>query len=300
MGILTWVKRIGFFFVTNFLIIITIGFILRITGLDIYLQDMVGGGYQGMFIMCLLWGMIGSFISLWMSKWSAKRSFKLQMLDETDPHNGELVRRVHNLARAAGLSGMPEVGIYESPELNAFATGPTKNNSLVAVSTGLLQGMSRDEVEGVLAHEVSHISNGDMVTMTLIQGVMNAFIFFLSQLITQVLTSAMRGDGERRGGFGMGGGYFMYYIVQSVLGFLAMFVVSYFSRWREFRADAGGARLAGRSSMISALKALQQRFEPDPRYKNELPTMKISGLGGLMSTHPPLAKRIEALEAGAI
>ena len=296
----TWIKRMAFFLVTNFLIILTIGIIMRVTGLDLYLQEN-GGTYGGLFVFCFLFGMIGSFISLWISKWSAKRAYGVQILDPNDPRWGPFVNRVHNLAKGAGLSKMPEVGVYQSPELNAFATGPSKNNSLVAVSTGLLDRMSDNEVEGVLAHEVAHIANGDMVTMTLIQGVVNAFVMFLAHIITNIIQQAMRGDRDSRGGSFMGT-YFIYMMVQSVIGFFGMMVVATFSRWREFRADKGGAQLAGSGNMIAALQALQRNIgiqDPVPDRGSSLNSLKISTQGGIMrflSTHPPLEKRIRALQ----
>jgi len=299
----TWTKRISFFLITNFAIMITLSIFLKLTGLDILLAQYFGGGYIGMFGMCLVYGMVFSFISLWMSKGSAKRAYKIKILEEHDPSHNNLVMRVHNFAKGAGLEKMPEVGVYESKQMNAFATGPSKKNSLVAVSTGLMANMNQDEVDGVLAHEVAHIANGDMVTMTLIQGVMNAFVMFIAQIITQIIMSAMRSDNSRsRGGFGGGGmfGYMIYMAVQSALGFFAMFVISYFSRRREFSADAGAAKLAGSHKMVAALKALQRQFDMiKPASNDKFQTMKISSKNGfmaMMSTHPPLEKRIQALQ----
>ncbi len=295
----TWMKRISFFLITNFLIMITLSVILKLTGLDQVLAATLGGGYAGLFGMCLIYGMVFSFISLWMSKWSAKRAYKLEILDPTDTRFDNLVARVHQFASSAGLEKMPEVGVYESEQMNAFATGPSKNNSLVAVSTGLLQKMNKGEADGVLAHEVAHIVNGDMVTMTLVQGVMNAFVMFFAQIITQLIMNAMRGNSERRsrGGFGS---YMIYMAVQSVLGFFAMFFVSYFSRRREFRADAGAANLAGSHNMINALRALQREYAMiQPEKSDNFQTMKISSKNGIMallSTHPPLETRIQTLE----
>ncbi len=300
----TWIKRMAFFLLTNFLIILMIGIIMRVTGLDLYLAEH-GGSYGGLMVFCFLFGMIGSFISLAISKWSAKRAYNVQILDPNDPEWGAFVNRVHNLAKGAGLSKMPEVGVYQSPELNAFATGPSKNNSLVAVSTGLLQRMNDNEVEGVLAHEVAHIANGDMVTMTLIQGVVNAFVMFLANIITNIISQALRGDRNDSRGGGFMANYFIYMLVQSVLGFFGMMVVATFSRWREFRADKGGARLAGSGSMIAALEALQRNIgiqDPIPDRGRSLNSLKISTHGGIMSflsTHPPLEARIRALQLGA-
>lgn len=301
----TWIKRIGFFLITNFVIMMTISIILKVTGLDQWML-INGGSYQGMLVMCLLWGMLGSFISLFMSKWSAKRAFGVKVFEPTDPQYGGLVNKVHNLSKAAGMNKMPEVGVYESNDLNAFATGASKNSSLVAVSTGLLNSMNETELEGVLAHEVSHITNGDMVTMTLIQGVVNAFVMFLANILTQVISNAMRGDRDNRGGGGFFGNYMLYMLIQSVLGFLGMIVVAFFSRMREFKADAGAAKLSGNQSMIAALEALQRHYGkpqmakvPVSKKQEPFKAMKISskkgGFMALMSTHPPLEKRIEAL-----
>jgi heat shock protein HtpX len=299
---LTWIKRIGYFLMTNFLIMLTITLILRITGLDQWMYAN-GGNYQGMMVFCLLWGMVGSFISLWLSKFMAKRAYGVKIVDQSDPRFASLVNRVHSLARAAGLPKLPEVGVYESPELNAFATGPSKSNSLVAVSTGLLNSMSDTELDGVLAHEIAHITNGDMVTMTLIQGVVNAFVMFLANIITSVISNAMRGDRDSNRGGSFFGNYFLYMAIQSVLGFFGMMVVAYFSRAREFRADAGGARLSGKQNMIAALESLQRHFGTQQRIKptkaqQSLNAFKISTSGGVMallSTHPPLERRLESL-----
>ncbi len=295
----TWMKRISFFLITNFLIMITISIILRLTGLDQLLAQTLGGGYLGLFGMCLIYGMVFSFISLWMSKGAAKRAYRLEMLDEHDTRYDNLVARVHQFAQSAGLEKMPEVGVYDSEQMNAFATGPSKKNSLVAVSTGLMNKMNRGEVDGVLAHEVAHIANGDMVTMTLVQGVMNAFVMFFAQILSSIIMNAMRGENDRssRGGIG---GYFLYMVIQSVLGFFAMFFVAFFSRKREFRADAGGAKLAGSHNMISALQALQREFALiQPSKADKFQAMKISSKNGIMkllSTHPPLESRIQELQ----
>jgi heat shock protein HtpX len=235
----------------------------------------------------------GSFISLQISRWMAKRATGMRLIDGRSGRQelDSLYATIERLARQANLP-MPEVGVYESQEVNAFATGPSKSRSLVAVSTGLLRAMRPEEVEGVLAHEVSHIANGDMVTMTLLQGVVNAFVIFLSRAIASML----RGSNDNRGG----GAYFLVVIVlQTVLGFLGALITTWFSRHREFRADRGGASLAGREKMIGALKRLlsnQQLVDPS---HEALATLKINGTRGWMmffSTHPPLEERIAALE----
>jgi heat shock protein HtpX len=254
-------------------------------------------------IFCLVWGMGGAFISLAMSRVMAKwmMGVKVIPVDTMDLEHRELVRTVHDFARAAQLPVMPEVGIYESPEVNAFATGPTKSRSLVAVSTGLLHRMRREEVRGVIGHEVAHIANGDMVTMTLIQGVVNAFVMFLARAIAFALTMARGNDNEESSGTPMS-----YYVVQFVLEIVFMIlgsmVVAWFSRYREYRADAGGAKLAGRTSMIQALEGLQRSIEGvDPSAQPAIQALKISSRpGGVMrffSTHPPLEERIQRLKS---
>jgi heat shock protein HtpX len=216
------------------------------------------------------------------------------------------VDTVHDLARQAGLPN-PEVGIYESEDVNAFATGPSKSRALVAVSTGLLQKMGPGEVAGVLGHEVTHIANGDMITMTLIQGVMNAFVMFLSRVLAFVISQAMRSRDDRDTG---GGGWIEYLLVivfQMVFGFLSLFVISWFSRVREFRADAGGARLAGRQNMINGLRTLKRLYDPElaeaeAQHAQSFQCLKISGapnrLLQLLADHPPLDERIARLEQG--
>jgi heat shock protein HtpX len=225
--------------------------------------------------------------------------------DVRDPQLRELVHTVHQLAQAARLPAMPEVGIYDSPEVNAFATGPSKRRSLVAVSSGLLQRMNQEQVKGVLGHEVSHIANGDMVTMTLIQGVVNAFVMFLARIIAFALTSTRNSDDDSVGTSGMF--YIVTFVLEMVFMVLGSMVVAWFSRRREFRADAGGARIAGRDSMIHALQGLQKTIaEPVDRGHSQpaLNAFKISSKPGgfalLFSTHPPLEQRIERLQTARI
>src|SRR5690606_39197901 len=255
---------------------------------------------------CLVWGMVGAFISLGLSRMMAKWTMRVRVVDPRNPGEyRDLVSMVQAMSQKAGLPSLPEIGIYESPDINAFATGPSKKRSLVAVSTGLLQRMDRDQVEGVIAHEVAHIANGDMVTMTLIQGVINAFVMFFARIAAYAVTTAMRrGDSDQGGGHMM---HFMLVIVfQIVFGLLGSIVVAWFSRLREFRADHGGAVYAGRGKMISALQALQFAYAPaarDPEDHESFETLKISGrkkAGGLMAllaTHPPLEERIARLRA---
>ena len=296
-------KRIFFFLATNIAVLAVIMGIVHIFGLDTKYLTPYGIDYKALAIFSLLWGMVGSVISLLMSKTIAKWTTKMEILD---PENGHLnyeanflVQSIKKLSEQAGI-GMPEIGIYDSPEINAFATGAFKNSSLVAVSSGLLQTMDRDEIEGVLAHEISHIENGDMITMTLIQGVVNAFVIFFARIAAYAVQKAISRDDEENE---IGG--FLYYIISMIFeilfGILASMIVAKFSRWREFRADAGGAKLAGRGAMIAALKRLQQTSESIDTHQSSLATAKISDnpskFISLFSTHPPLEVRIKALES---
>lgn len=250
-------------------------------------------------IFCLVWGFVGSGVSLMLSKFMAKRMMGVEIVDERGQY-ADLVHRVHSFARAAGLTKMPEVGIYHSPEVNAFATGPSKNNSLVAVSTGLLQQMNTEEVDGVLAHEVAHVANGDMVTMALIQGVVNAFVMFFARIAAMALQNVLNGDRDDdrpvAGGFAY---HISVMVFEIAFSFLGMFVVAYFSRVREFRADKGGAQFAGRHKMVAALRRLKQKMDLVDDSQDQIKAMKISSRKGLMSflsTHPSLDDRIAALE----
>jgi heat shock protein HtpX len=229
----------------------------------------------------------------------AKRMMGVEIVDERGQY-ADLVRKVHALARASGLTKMPEVGVYQSPEVNAFATGPSRNNSLVAVSSGLLQQMTVDEVEGVLAHEIAHVANGDMVTMALVQGVVNAFVMFFARIAAFALQNVLSGDRDDDRPAASGFAYHISVMVFEIaFSFLGMFVVAYFSRVREFRADQGGAQFAGKHKMISALKRLQQKIDLVDDSNDQLKAMKISSKKGLMSflsTHPSLDDRIAALE----
>jgi heat shock protein HtpX len=293
-------KRLTLLFLVNILVMLTIGTIITLV-----FHSQVGriGGTQGLFIFCFIWGMGGAFISLLLSRWMAKMLMGVQVIDPNtqDPDGQQLVQTVYHLARTAGLSTMPEVGIYQSPEVNAFATGPSRSRALVAVSAGLLGQMRQFDVEGVLGHEITHIVNGDMVTMTLIQGVVNAFAMFLARILAFALS---RGDSRDD----RGGNYFMEWILimvfQTVFMVLGMIVVNWFSRWREFRADAGGARLAGRDHMISALKALKAIHETGAdivgKQQPAFQALKISGhtsgFLALFASHPPIEERIARLE----
>ncbi len=284
--------RILLFLGTNVAILAMLSVTMRILGVDRVLEESGGLNLNALLIMSAVVGFTGSFISLFISKWMAKSSMGVQVIDQpSNPTERWLVETVKRLADEAGI-GMPEVGIFPSPSPNAFATGWNRNDSLVAVSAGLLQNMNADEVEAVLGHEISHVANGDMVTLTLIQGVVNTFVFFLSRIIGHVVDRAVFGNRE-----GYGPGYFITSLAaQFILGILAMMIVAWFSRWREFRADAGSAMLTGREKMIAALRRLQQA-EPEP-LPDEMAAFGIAGRGlhELFASHPPLEKRIEALQ----
>lgn len=285
---MTWMKRVFLFMAVNLLVVLTISVLLSALGVGPYLSAR-GIDYGSLAAFCLVWGMGGAFVSLSLSRVMAKWSMGVKLLDPRSGH--PLVETVHGLARRAGLPAMPEVGVYDSPEPNAFATGPTKSRALVAVSTGLLESMDQAELEGVLGHEIAHVANGDMVTMTLIQGVVNAFVMFLARVIAFALSRSS--DRDHRGMDRL-----TVFALEMALGVLGMIVVAWFSRHREFRADAGSAKLGGREKMIAALQALQRRFEPYDT-QEAYATLKIAGGRGgflaLISTHPPLADRIAAL-----
>jgi len=295
-------KRVLLLVVVNILVMFTITLVLGLLRVGNYFPR---GGLAGLAVFCLVWGFAGSFVSLALSRLMAKWMMGVQVIppETMDPTLQRLVHTVHGLARAAALPKLPEVGIYESDEVNAFATGPTRSRALVAVSSGLLNRMGSREVEGVLGHEVTHIANGDMVTMTLIQGVINAFVLFLSRVLAFAISQALRSRDDRDSG---GGGMLQWLLVmvfQIVFSILGSLVVFWFSRWREFRADAGGARLAGRENMIGALRALQRLHEPEVAAAQQHPAfqaLKISGprggLGVLFMSHPPLEERIALLE----
>ncbi len=305
-------KRVFLLVLTNILVMATLGvlwvLLTTFTPLGAWMNRS-GMNLGGLAIMCLFWGFGGAFISLLISRWMAKRAMGVELIDP-DKARGEeawLVQTVHRLARNAGIKTMPEVGIYPSMELNAFATGPGKESALVAVSAGLMQRMSHDELEGVLGHELSHVANGDMVTLTLIQGVVNAFVMFISWILTMMISNAMRGNREdRREGFG---DFMLRSLIHNMLSMLLAFgayllIVAPFSRYREFRADKGGADKAGKSKMIAALQALKAAAAGDAlRAKQEgeagspaLAAFKISGpWKSLLSTHPPIDERIARL-----
>ena len=288
-------KRVALFVATNLAVILVLSIVLRLLGVDSVLDERGAGiDYQSLLILSLVIGFGGSFISLAMSKWMAKRSTRARVI--TQPANAAeswLLSVVERQAQQAGID-MPEVAIYDAPDMNAFATGARRNSALVAVSTGLLNGMPKDEIEAVLAHEISHVANGDMVTLTLVQGVVNTFVIFLSRIVGHFVDRVILRNEQ---GYGLG--YFGAVIAaQIVLGFLASIIVMWVSRQREFRADAGSAQLNGREPMIRALARLE-RGTP-----GELPeALRAFGIspGGkrnmmrLFLSHPPIPERIEAL-----
>jgi heat shock protein HtpX len=287
-------KRIALFLATNLAVMVLLGIVLSI------LQGVFGvslGNNGVLLVMAAVFGFGGSLFSLAISKWVAKRTTGMHLIEQ--PRNeGEawLYNTVKRQAEAAGIR-MPEVGIYDAPEINAFATGPSRNNSLVAVSTGLLRAMDRGEAEAVLAHEVSHVANGDMVTMALIQGVLNTFVFYLARVVGRIVDGFL--SGNREGGGGGLAYYAIVFALEIVFGLLASVITMWFSRWREFRADAGGANLAGREKMISALEKLARTYGQST-LPSQVRAFGISGSVGaglkrLFMSHPPLAERIQAL-----
>ena len=287
-------KRVLLFLATNLAIIVVLSLVLSILGPALGLQP---GSYSSLLLFAAVFGFGGAFISLLMSKFIAKRSVGAQII--TQPGNETerwLLDTVARHAKASGI-GMPEVAVYQSPEMNAFATGASRNNSLIAVSTGLLQQMDRREVEAVLAHEMSHIANGDMVTLTLIQGVINTFVIFMARAIAGVINNALRGGNNQGGGLGGFAYYGIVIVLEIVFGILASIIVMWFSRKREFRADAGAAKLEGNQAMIAALQRLKGNQET--QLEGSMAAFGISGKSSMAEwfmSHPPLDKRIEALK----
>lgn len=303
---MAFAKRIFFFALVNIAMVVTISIVLSLLGVSPYLQTRgYNLDYSSLAVMCLVWGMGASIFSLLLSRVIAKWTMGVELISPEEANRagarGELYRSVQNLSRAAGISVMPQVGIYESPEVNAFATGPTKNRALVAVSSGLLNAMNKNEIEGVLAHEVSHVANGDMVTMTLIQGVVNAFVMFLSRIaafaVSQALASRNSDRDERPSPMF---NWLFVILFEIIFGLIGAIIVASFSRWREFRADAGGAKLAGRENMRAALSRLRSYTERVDTSQQSIAALKISGRPSgflaLFSSHPPLEERIRRLE----
>lgn len=304
-------KRIFLFLAVNILVLVTISFtaqiVMSLLGVSPY-AGYGGRGYYGfdltgLLIWCGVIGFTGSFISLALSRWMAKMMMGVQVIDPQTASGDEraLVGLVHRLAQKAGLPAMPEVGVYASPEVNAFATGPSKSRALVAVSSGLLQSMDDSAIEGVLGHEIAHVANGDMVTMTLIQGVVNTFVMFFARIAAFAVANAMSGDRDRDERPNPWIIHLCVFVFEIFFSLLGSIVVCYFSRRREFRADAGGSRFAGREKMVHALETLKRTYEP---YDNKpaLATLKIAGqprgLAVLFATHPDLDTRIARLRSG--
>lgn len=291
-------KRIGIFLLVNILVLTTISIVLNVLGVGNYITPQ-GLDLQALLAFSLVVGFVGAFISLAMSRMMAKWMMGVRVLnpdkESLSSREQQLVDQVHRLARNAGISRMPEVGIYQSPEVNAFATGPTRNRSLVAVSTGLLQRLDNDAVEGVLAHEVAHIANGDMVTMTLVQGIINTFVVFLSRAAAYIVSRFVKEDIAPIVHFAA---ILIFQILFSILGSMAVMA---YSRHREFHADRGGADLAGKDKMIHALQSLRQSIELVDHSQTSLATLKISGGRKgwlrLFASHPDLEERISRLQA---
>lgn len=286
-------KRIVLFLATNLAVLALLSIVMAVLQ-NVFNIQLRGQG--GLLVMATVFGFGGSFFSLMISKWMAKRSTGAYVIEQPRNESEQwLVNTVRRQAEAAGIK-MPEVAIYDAPEINAFATGPSRNNSLVAVSTGLLRAMNRDEAEAVLGHEVSHVANGDMVTMALIQGVLNTFVIVLARVVGRVIDGYL--NGNREGGPGLG--YFVIvFVLDMIFGLFASMIAMWFSRHREFRADAGGARLAGREKMIAALQRLSQTYGESTLPKT-VQAFGISGAVGhglrrLLMSHPPLEERIQTL-----
>lgn len=286
--------RILLFLGTNIAVLVVISIVFNLLGIDgLLAANNVDLNLGALLVFAAVIGFSGSLISLFISKWMAKRSMGVQIIEQpSTPFEHWLIDLVRRQSEQAGIR-MPEVGVFDQPDPNAFATGWNKNDALVAVSTGLLQHMNQDEVEAVLAHEISHVANGDMVTLTLIQGVVNTFVVFLSRVIGHIVDRVILKN-ERGHGIGF---WITSMIAQVVLSFLATAIVMWFSRWREYRADAGGAQLAGRNKMIAALRRLQQAHEPDG-LPDEMAAFGISGgkVAAIFASHPPLEDRIAALQ----
>ncbi len=296
-------KRIFLFIIVNLLVLLTISITTSLLGIGPYL-DARGINYTSLLAFCAIAGFSGAFISLALSRWMAKFMMGVKVIDPKQPGGQaerDLVQTVYRLSQKAGLPKMPEVGVYASPEVNAFATGPSKSRALVAVSSGLLEQMDDSAVEGVLAHEVAHIANGDMVTMTLIQGIVNTFVMFFARIAAWAVSQAFAGNREE-GESPSPMIHFITVIVFEILfSLLGAIVVAYFSRRREFRADSGGAKLGGKEKMVHALESLKRNVERVETEHASLASLKIngksSGLMMLFATHPDLDERIKALRS---
>ena len=291
-------KRIGLFLLTNLAIFFVASIVINVLGVGRFISN-GQMDLKSLFIFCAVFGFAGSFISLLISKWMAKRSMHVELVET--PRNADeqwLVNTVAELAQKAGIK-TPEIGIFPAQESNAFATGWNRNAALVAVSIGMLQRFERDEVRAVLAHEIGHVANGDMITLSLIQGVVNTFVMFFARIIGFVVDKALQGNNER-GGTGMGY-YIATFVAEMVLGVLATMIVAAFSRYREFRADEAGANLGDRNAMIRALQRLQvESGQSASAMPASMQAFAISGnIGRFFATHPPLEVRIQALKNGA-
>jgi len=288
--------RILLFLATNLAVVLVASITLSLLGVGSYMNAQ-GLNYSNLLVFCLVFGMAGSFVSLLMSKWMAKRSMGVHIIDQASNADEQwLLSTVKELAQKANI-GMPEVGVFASPQANAFATGWNRNNALVAVSTGLLNKMSREEVKAVLGHEVGHVANGDMITLTLIQGVVNAFVMFFARIIGNFVDRAIF---KNENGHGLGF-YISTFVAEMILGILASTIVFWFSRRREYRADIAGAELVSPAAMVSALARLKAEYDQPSDMPDEMVAFGISGelknaFGGLFMSHPPLDKRIEALK----
>jgi len=286
-------QRIGLFLLTNLAIMlvlsITLSILMSVFGID-------RQGLGGLLMLACVFGFGGAFISLLVSKWMAKRSVGAYVIEQPKNNTEKwLLETVKQYAQKASI-GMPEVALYQSPDMNAFATGANKNNALVAVSTGLLENMSQAEAEAVIGHEISHIANGDMVTLTLVQGVVNTFVIFLARVIAGIINNALRSNNSQSGGLGGFAYYGVVFVLEMILGVLASIIVAWFSRKREFSADIGGAQLAGKSAMIGALEKLKHSQESQLEGSMmAFGIIKKSKFSHLFSTHPPLDVRIKAL-----
>lgn len=294
------IKRISLFILINIAVVLTISCLLNVFRVGPYLNA-YGLDITTLAIFCLIWGFVGSFISLGLSRVMAKWLMNVQIIDETtcDVNSKFILDMVQKISSEAGLKHTPQVGIYESNEVNAFATGPTQKRSLVAVSTGLLNRMSKDEIEGILGHEISHINNGDMITMTLLQGIVNSFVMFLARILAFFVSSIGK-DKEKSS---HGTNYFLVYIFEIIFMIIGSMILAFYSRRREYRADEGSANILGKEKMIKALQSLKAMHEIKD-VKTEHPafqTLKISnnskgGIVNLFSTHPLLDDRIERLQ----
>jgi len=296
---MAFMKRIFLFLITNIAVVAVFMTVVSVFGIDTAYLTPNGLNLQALAVVALFFGMISSIVSLLLSKTMAKWMMKVQIIKNPQGHQEvELVQMVKHLADQANI-GMPDVGIYPSNEINAFATGWRKNNALVAVSSGLLEAMNKDELEGVLAHEMAHVKNGDMVTMTLIQGIINAFIIFGARVAAYAVMKTIAKDNEAVGGFAYWGISILFEIF---FGIIASTIVMAFSRWREFGADYGGAQLSSKKKMIAALKFLQSHHQVSNENKS-FATMKMNGNSAFMklfSSHPPLEKRIQTLQAAPL